>query len=672
MEIGFEYLGKFHPVVLHLPIGAMMFTLVMVILAIKNLSTFSKPIKIGLIFSFFSALTASILGYLLYRSGGYDEAAIENHLILGWCSTASMGLLWYLFERVAFQSIFIPSFFATIVLLMFTGHYGGQITHGEDYLSLPTAEQQQVGINLDSISLYSLAVAKIMDKKCVNCHNYSKRKGGLALHLPQSILEGGERGLPFEAGNSKESRMVNFAHLPLDDDLHMPPKGRPQLTTSEINLLAYWIDQGAQFDQSVALSQFPEEIQQTMTQFFPQSLPDVDPLSVSVLKKLQTAGFRVSSFTFDTPFIQVKFLKDTLTESALSSMIDAADQIVELELSDLNLPERFWKEIKKLKNLQKLRLDGTNIQDKHLPQFTSLPLRSLNLAGTAISTSGLESILKISTLEYVYIWDSEISTQEETKLQEQTAVKLVSGIFVGFAAPQQLKLPQLITEKTLFDTQLNVDFFNKISGNIIRYTLDGSIPDSTSLEYKDPIQIDRSLTLKARSFKNGWLPSEVLTEEYFKVRKRVENYKMITRPSDRYTGVHKLFDFEEGTVNFADGKWLGFSGNDLVFTTNISGEDSIKNITVSCMESIGGWIIYPKRLQVYGRKGDGAFNKIGQYDYRPDKIPTEATKKSFTIAVDTEDYTELKVVVENVQKLPSWHPSAGEDAWLFVDEILFW
>jgi hypothetical protein len=35
-------------------------------------------------------------------------------------------------------------------------------------------------------------------------------------------------------------------------------------------------------------------------------------------------------------------------------------------------------------------------------------------------------------------------------------------------------------------------------------------------------------------------------------------------------------------------------------------------------------------------------------------------------------FEELKVIVENAQKLPKWHPSAGEDAWLFVDEVLFW
>ena len=113
-------------------------------------------------------------------------------------------------------------------------------------------------------------------------------------------------------------------------------------------------------------------------------------------------------------------------------------------------------------------------------------------------------------------------------------------------------------------------------------------------------------------------------------------------------GLHKLFDFEEGTLNFADGKWLGFSGNDLVFTIKISKQEAVNNVTVSCMESIGGWIIYPKRFSVYARNASTDFKRIAKYDYRPEKIPTENTKKSFTVAVDTEGFTELKVVVEKL------------------------
>jgi hypothetical protein len=38
------------------------------------------------------------------------------------------------------------------------------------------------------------------------------------------------------------------------------------------------------------------------------------------------------------------------------------------------------------------------------------------------------------------------------------------------------------------------------------------------------------------------------------------------------------------------------------------------------------------------------------------------------LEVDSLQY--LKVVVENEKKLPPSHPYAGEDAWIFIDEIV--
>jgi uncharacterized membrane protein len=672
VDIWIDYLGKFHPVVLHLPIGALLFTFLLALFGFKEVKPFRLPIKIGIIFSFFSAFASSILGYLLYDSGGYDADSVQRHLILGWSTTACIGLLWILFERVTYRTIFLPFFVVSISVLTLTGHYGGQITHGQEYLALPVAPEKEDLIDTDSIQLYNQAIAKVFDKKCVSCHNFSKRKGGLALHQPAAILEGGESGMPYETGNSTKSRIITYADLPLEDDLHMPPQGRPQLTPSEIKLLAYWIDQGAAFEGTASLERFPEEVQQSFAQFLPKALPEVEPLSVKTLVKLQENGFRLTSYTADTPFLQVKYSGKTLGRDALNTLIDAAEQVVELELSNLELPERFWEKIGAFKNLLKLKIDGTNTEDQNLEKLVELPLTSLNIGRTPVTTAGVRSLFGHPTLERLYAWNTKIAVREEEKLQEQTPIKLAFGVFEGFSKPQQLKPPQLTTEKTLFDSEIAVDFFSKIKGNVIRYTLDGSDPDSTSLRYEDPIKIGTSLTLKARSFKEGWLPSDVFTEDYFKVGKKIEKYQMLTRPSNRYSGVHKLFDFEEGSTNFADGNWLGFSGNDLEFTTKISTNESIENITVSCMESIGGWIIYPKSIRVYGRSGEDSFSEIGRYDYRPKKIPTETTKKSFTLPIKVEDYTEIKLVVKNIGTLPQWHPAAGNEAWLFVDEILFW
>ncbi|MFA5509661.1 MAG: SUMF1/EgtB/PvdO family nonheme iron enzyme [Candidatus Cloacimonadaceae bacterium] len=53
-----------------------------------------------------------------------------------------------------------------------------------------------------------------------------------------------------------------------------------------------------------------------------------------------------------------------------------------------------------------------------------------------------------------------------------------------------------------------------IFGASIYYTLDGTNPDEGSTPYTSPIIIDSSTTLKARAYKENWLPSEIAEAEY--------------------------------------------------------------------------------------------------------------------------------------------------------------
>ncbi len=52
-------------------------------------------------------------------------------------------------------------------------------------------------------------------------------------------------------------------------------------------------------------------------------------------------------------------------------------------------------------------------------------------------------------------------------------------------------------------------------GSVIRYTIDGSIPKSTSLCYTTPINITNNTILRARVFDDNKLPSKIITKSYF-------------------------------------------------------------------------------------------------------------------------------------------------------------
>ena len=64
----------------------------------------------------------------------------------------------------------------------------------------------------------------------------------------EALLAGGKKGNALVPASLTESKISTYAHLPLDDDLHMPPEGKPQLTEAEIKFIDAWILAGASPD----------------------------------------------------------------------------------------------------------------------------------------------------------------------------------------------------------------------------------------------------------------------------------------------------------------------------------------------------------------------------------------------------------------------------------------
>ena len=187
-----NYLGKFHPVIIHLPIGALYLTFCLALLEKIFKSKYVIPIRFGLLFSFVFALFSCFLGYFLSIGGDYSEAILDKHMWLGISTALFIGILLWLHKKSNYEKYFIPLFVFTIVLLSITGHFGGSITHGNDYLKIPEFNKDYKVVKLDSVALYSHVIQPILDNKCVKCHNQNKSKGGLILDSQNAIIKGGE------------------------------------------------------------------------------------------------------------------------------------------------------------------------------------------------------------------------------------------------------------------------------------------------------------------------------------------------------------------------------------------------------------------------------------------------------------------------------------------------
>ena len=100
------------------------------------------------------------------------------------------------------KRLFFPLFVTTIIGISIAGHFGSVLTHGDNYITeyIKPLPKAKTITHIDSLNMYDDVVLKIFDNKCIQCHNTSKRKGELALHSKESILQGGESGDVIELG----------------------------------------------------------------------------------------------------------------------------------------------------------------------------------------------------------------------------------------------------------------------------------------------------------------------------------------------------------------------------------------------------------------------------------------------------------------------------------------
>ena len=126
-----------------------------------------------------------------------------------------------------------------------------------------------------------------------------------------------------------------------------------------------------------------------------------------------------------------------------------------------------------------------------------------------------------------------------------------------------------------------------------------------------------------------------------------------------------------GTRDHRDGSWLGFSGVDLEAVVELDRPQELRSLGVDCLRSQGAWIFFPQRVDFLVSADGRVWKELGSVRPPPERDPEKASKR-FQIVVpdDVGPVRTIRVVARNHGALPDWHPGAGEDAWLFVDEVV--
>ena len=130
-------------------------------------------------------------------------------------------------------------------------------------------------------------IRPILESRCVSCHGPVKQRGGLRLDRKADAQKGGDSGLAFKPGQSKDSLMLHRVTSAIGTE-RMPPKGDP-LTATQIAVLKDWIDSGAVWPDATATSDKPPH-----WSFQPLVRPAGNGIDAFIAARLKSAGLTPS------------------------------------------------------------------------------------------------------------------------------------------------------------------------------------------------------------------------------------------------------------------------------------------------------------------------------------------------------------------------------------------
>jgi uncharacterized membrane protein len=691
-----QAVGRMHPLLLHFPIVILLLAMVMEAFRFNQANSANQSAGADfyrnfltnlLLIGTLSAGVTVIMGLFLAKEDGYTGQLLGRHKWSGVMIFFTACLIYWSRNKTWYSAPMARvSAVTTILFLFIAGHYGAALTHGDNFIFAPiTSRTKAAPVALDQALVFTHVIQPILEQKCVSCHNPDKLKGELMLTDAESIRKGGKSGKLFIAGKPDSSLLLQRIHLPPDEKKHMPPLGKTQLTPQEMNLLALWVKGNASFTKKVIELPASDSLRFIASSLFkPGEQPaeefDFEAADEETIRKLNNDYRRIAPLARESPALAVNlYNKNNYTPEKLAELSTIKRQIISLNLNKLPVKDADLKQISQFENLQTLDLNFTDITGAGLSELTSLKqLKSLALSGTKITYADLrKQINAFKNLKTVSVWETAITPVEIQQLQKANKqIQFIAGFDGNKSDPIRLNPPQVKNSSTIFVQQLPVKIEHPIRGVQLRYTTDGTEPDSIkSPVLTNQMVINDNTSIKVKAYKMGWYGSNVATFDYYKSAYRPDSVNLLLplNPVHLADGAHTFFDGKLGTFNANSpawaNNWAGFRKNDMALVSEFTKPVSVSAVALRTMVEPETGIFPPMIIEIWGGNSRTQMKLIAT---KQPTMPAEKSAPSLTAIGCTfrpQTISYLKIIAKPLSKLPEWHGNKGKPALLLVDEV---
>jgi uncharacterized membrane protein len=412
-----QFLGRFHPLAVHLPIGLIVLVPVLEIAgAFRPALREAAEFVLGL--SFVSCLGSLALGILLAYGSGDAGVGVTRHMWGGIALTISVLVCllarpWWSSGSVA--RVYPILLTSVLVVLAYTAHQGGSLTHGSNYLTAYMPASLKRWLPFETVqanapapgSFYAEQINPILDRNCVACHGEAKTKGNLRLDSYELLMKGGKDGRVVVPGKPELSLLLERVTLPPSHKQFMPAEGNPPLQPEEIGWIRAWILDGAS---PTATRVAGISIREKLDDLPPQPVGDYSALMPEILQMAKGQGAKlvpVSSQLSDGLILNTVDVAASFDDAQLVQFQKFAPFIVEAELGRTAVTDASFDTLAKFAHLRALHLEGTAVTGDGLRKLAPLlQLTYLNLSSSKLSAAALTSLAAMKNLRHVYLYNT--------------------------------------------------------------------------------------------------------------------------------------------------------------------------------------------------------------------------------------------------------------------------
>ena len=429
-----QFLGRFHPLAVHIPIG------LIVLVPVLELAGIQKPalreaagfvLGLGLA----GCLCALTLGYLLAYGSGDMGAAVTRHMWGGIGLTIGVLLCllarpWWLSGSVS--RVYPAMLTSVLLVLAWAAHQGGSLTHGSNYLTayMPAPLAHWLGVGAvrakapNPASFYAQHINSILDAKCVACHGETTMKGGLRVDSYERLMKGGQDGPVIVPGNPERSLLLVRVALPPDHRQFMPAEGKPPLNAEEIGWIRAWVQQGASPTVStltgISIRVEPKELLFEPVGDYSGLMPEIEQLEKGQGAKLTP----VSAKSSDGLILNTVDVAGSFGDAQLRQFQKFAPYIVEAELGRTLVTNSSFDTLGRFTHLRALHLEGTSVTGDGLAKLAPLSqLTYLNLSGTKVTKAAVAPLDSMKNLRHLYLYNTPVQPAPAAEAMQPIARK---------------------------------------------------------------------------------------------------------------------------------------------------------------------------------------------------------------------------------------------------------